>query len=69
VAFAAAALGGSGCTAINAAHGASRRPLPLADVDRDRMYSGWYLITTPPNVFEKGMVAPTTSILSGGSVR
>ncbi len=33
------------------------------------MYSGWYLITTPPNVFEKGMVAPTTSILSGGSVR
>ena len=33
-------------------------PLPLAHVDLDRMYGGWFLIATLPNSFEKGMVAP-----------
>jgi apolipoprotein D and lipocalin family protein len=32
--------------------------IPLAKVDLDRMYGGWYLIATLPNRFEKGMVAP-----------
>ncbi len=33
-------------------------PLPLAHVDLDRMYGGWYLIATIRNGFEKGMVGP-----------
>jgi len=33
-------------------------PLPLARVDLDRMYGGWYLIATIPNRFERGLVAP-----------
>ena len=33
-------------------------PLPLAKVDIDRMYGGWYIIATIPNSFEKGIVAP-----------
>jgi len=34
------------------------KPLPLADVDLNRMYGGWYLIATIPNGFERGLVAP-----------
>ncbi len=34
------------------------RPLPLADVDLNRMYGGWYLVATIPNGFERGLVAP-----------
>ncbi len=37
---------------------ASNPPLPLANVDLDRMYGGWYLVATIPNSFEKGLVAP-----------
>ena len=33
-------------------------PIPLAKVDIDRMYGGWYLVATIPNSFEKGIVAP-----------
>jgi apolipoprotein D and lipocalin family protein len=33
-------------------------PIPLAKVDIDRMYGGWYIIATIPNGFEKGIVAP-----------
>ena len=33
-------------------------PMPLADVDMERMYGGWYMIATIPNSFEKGIVAP-----------
>ena len=32
--------------------------LPLAKVDMNRMYGGWYLIATLPNSFERGLVAP-----------
>jgi apolipoprotein D and lipocalin family protein len=37
---------------------AARPPLPLAHVDLNRMYGGWYLIATIPNRFERGLVAP-----------
>ncbi len=37
---------------------AESAPLPLADVDMERMYGGWYMIATIPNSFEKGIVAP-----------
>jgi apolipoprotein D and lipocalin family protein len=43
---------------MDAARHGARPPLPLADVDMDRMYGGWYLIATLPNAFEKGMVGP-----------
>jgi apolipoprotein D and lipocalin family protein len=33
-------------------------PLPLASVDLDRMYGGWYIVATIPNGFERGIVAP-----------
>lgn len=33
-------------------------PLPLAKVDLNRMYGGWYILATIPNGFEKGIVAP-----------
>jgi apolipoprotein D and lipocalin family protein len=33
-------------------------PIPLAKVDIDRMYGGWYIVATIPNSFEKGIVAP-----------
>ena len=33
-------------------------PLPLADVNMDQMYGGWYIVATIPNWFEKGMVGP-----------
>ena len=33
-------------------------PIPLANVDIDRMYGGWHIIATIPNSFEKGIVAP-----------
>jgi apolipoprotein D and lipocalin family protein len=33
-------------------------PMPLATVDLDRMYGGWYIVATVRNSFEKGMVAP-----------
>jgi apolipoprotein D and lipocalin family protein len=33
-------------------------PIPLAKVDMDRMYGGWYLIATIPNWMEKGLVEP-----------
>jgi apolipoprotein D and lipocalin family protein len=35
-----------------------RPPLPLAHVDLNRMYGGWYIVATIPNGFERGMVAP-----------
>lgn len=35
-----------------------QQPLPLAEVTLDRMYGGWYLIATIPNLFERGIVAP-----------
>ena len=38
--------------------GESTAPLPLADVDLDSMYQGWYIVATIPNRFEKGLVAP-----------
>jgi apolipoprotein D and lipocalin family protein len=34
------------------------KPLPLAYVDMNRMYGGWYLIATLPNSFERGLVGP-----------
>jgi 2-polyprenyl-6-methoxyphenol hydroxylase-like FAD-dependent oxidoreductase/lipocalin len=37
---------------------AARPPLPLARVDLDRLYGGWYLLATIPNRFERGLVAP-----------
>jgi apolipoprotein D and lipocalin family protein len=40
------------------AFAADKSPLPLAHVDLDRMYGGWYLIATIRNGFEKGMVGP-----------
>jgi apolipoprotein D and lipocalin family protein len=43
----------SGCGDLN-----DGPPIPLADVDMDRMYGGWFLIATIRNGFEKGMVAP-----------
>jgi lipocalin len=33
-------------------------PIPLAKVEIDRMYGGWYIVATIPNSFEKGIVAP-----------
>ena len=44
-----------GCTAVSAA---DQPPIPLAHVDLNRMYGGWYLIATLKNGFEKGMVGP-----------
>ncbi len=32
--------------------------LPLASVDLNRIYGGWYIVATIPNWFEKGMVMP-----------
>lgn len=55
VLFAALLFGLSGC--IGTADPALP-PIPLARVDMDRMYGGWYLIATIRNGFEKGMVAP-----------
>jgi lipocalin len=49
-----AALALSGCMAL----AARPLPLPLAKVDMDRMYGGWYLIATIHNGFERGMVTP-----------
>jgi len=46
-------LGLSGCGDLN-----DGPPIPLAAVDMDRMYGGWFLIATIRNGFEKGMVAP-----------
>jgi apolipoprotein D and lipocalin family protein len=40
------------------AFSAQMPPVPLAHVDLDRMYGGWYLIATIRNGFEKGMVGP-----------
>ncbi len=58
-AFTVIALGAAVCPPHSAwAAGGSTSPLPLADVDMDRMYGGWYLIATLPNPFEKGMVGP-----------
>jgi apolipoprotein D and lipocalin family protein len=37
---------------------AQTAPIPLAKVEMDRMYGGWFLIATIPNWFEKGIVAP-----------
>jgi apolipoprotein D and lipocalin family protein len=37
---------------------ADEAPIPLATVDLDRMYGGWYIVATIRNGFEKGMVAP-----------
>jgi apolipoprotein D and lipocalin family protein len=51
----AAALGLSGCLGLGAD---ARGPVPLAKVDMERMYGGWYLIATIKNGFEKGMVTP-----------
>jgi apolipoprotein D and lipocalin family protein len=45
----------SGCIDLGPS---ARPPLPLADVQMDRMYGGWYLIATVRNGFEKGMAAP-----------
>ncbi len=45
-------------TALLQACATTRPPLPLARVDLDRMYGGWYLIATIPNRFERGLVAP-----------
>jgi apolipoprotein D and lipocalin family protein len=33
-------------------------PVPLANVDADRMAGGWYILATLPNSFERGIVAP-----------
>jgi apolipoprotein D and lipocalin family protein len=33
-------------------------PPPLATVDLERMYGGWYIVATIPNGFERGLVAP-----------
>ncbi len=55
VVLAATGAGLSGCIGLS---GGSDPPIPLAQVDMDRMYGGWYLIATIPNWFEKGMVAP-----------
>jgi apolipoprotein D and lipocalin family protein len=53
--LAATGVGLYGCGALDDSESA---PLPLATVDMDRMWGGWYLIATIPNGFEKGMVAP-----------
>jgi apolipoprotein D and lipocalin family protein len=55
IALTLAGLGLSGCVGQGAGDGP---PIPLANVDMDRMYGGWYLIATVRNGFEKGMVAP-----------
>jgi apolipoprotein D and lipocalin family protein len=46
-------LGQSGCTSLS-----DGAPIPLAKVDMEQMYGGWYLIATRRNWFEKGLVAP-----------
>jgi apolipoprotein D and lipocalin family protein len=45
----------SGCVSLAAPGEGS---VPLAQVDLNRMYGGWYLIATVKNGFEKGMVEP-----------
>ena len=53
--LAAAGAGLSGCVFLGLDEGS---PIPLANVDMDRMYGGWFLIATIPNSFEKSIVAP-----------
>jgi len=48
-------VGAPGCAAVSDTR---QPPIPLADVDMNRMYGGWYLIATLRNGFEKGMVTP-----------
>jgi apolipoprotein D and lipocalin family protein len=48
----------SGVAGCAAGGGEPQGPLPLATVDMERMYGGWYLIATLPNSFERGMVGP-----------
>jgi apolipoprotein D and lipocalin family protein len=45
--------------------------LPLAKVDLNRIYGGWYIIATIPNSFEKGAVQPydVYSERSDGDIR
>jgi apolipoprotein D and lipocalin family protein len=40
----------AGCSAARAA------PVPLAKVDLNQMYGGWYIVATIPNFFERGVV-------------
>jgi apolipoprotein D and lipocalin family protein len=46
-------------------------PLPLANVDLNRMYGGWYIIATIPNRFERGALQPydVYSLRSDGDIR
>jgi apolipoprotein D and lipocalin family protein len=34
----------------------SRASVPLANVDLNRMYGGWYILATIPNILERGVV-------------
>lgn len=34
----------------------NRAPVPLANVDLSRMYGGWYILATIPNVLERGVI-------------
>jgi apolipoprotein D and lipocalin family protein len=52
------AVAGAGLSGCAGPGGGDEPPIPLATVDMDRMYGGWFLIATIPNGFEKGMVAP-----------
>jgi len=55
VVLAVAAVGLTYCSGFGAGDGP---PIPLATVDMERIYGGWYLIGTIRNGFEKGMLAP-----------
>lgn len=44
------------CAALQGCAGTDR-PLPLANVDLNRMYGEWYIVATIPNGFERGLVA------------
>jgi apolipoprotein D and lipocalin family protein len=46
-------LAATGCTSTT-----KNDVVPLADVDLERMYGGWYIVATIPNLMERGFVGP-----------
>ncbi len=42
--------------ALAAGDTTTRAPVPLAKIDLNRIYGGWYIVATIPNVLERGVV-------------
>ena len=42
--------------ALAACASADRKPVPLAKVDLEQVYGGWYIVATMPNMLERGVV-------------